>query len=312
MSLKLEKKLNLMAVSVSPAVLSRLKHYTGQVFSVHRHVVNMIGADSRIVALTDSTIGNTPNGVVINSGTDFRQINLKRDAAISADGCTLELGRVLSVDLRTAKKWSPEIRHSSDISPGGLINNRDQLLKLLRKWGKVGGIVGILGDMKTEGSFEQAVIANVRQPLEELLDSIAKDSLAEIPGLVGQLSGLGAGSTPAVDDCLAGIMVTLKAAAAGKGILALAMQSVRINDVNRLIVETSWERTTFFARELLSSAAEGEAAEKWEPLVVNALSGNADFQQALLESIAVGGTSGTDFAVGVYLAMRVLSQLLAA
>jgi len=163
------------------------------------------------------------------------------------------------------------------------------------------------------GRADPQVVAGRREALRRRLDTVppleppvaaAADglqrALAERDEYSARLAadglvGLGAGSTPAGDDVLAGVLV---ACSQLSGLLGTAAVEHLARRLGAHVRQRAAARTTALSATLLRHAARGDAAE---PVVgvVAALAGQRPLDPALDTLLALGHTSGADTARGL-------------
>ena len=117
-----------------------------------------------------------------------------------------------------------------------------------------------------------------------------------VPGAVAALVGRGGGLTPAGDDLLCGVLVTLR-----------AMRDSRSDRLARAIGQVAATQTTHVSAALLVHASRGECVPELAGLIA-ALDGRGDVRAAMRRLAAVGHTSGTSLAHGVLLAVATCTR----
>jgi hypothetical protein len=117
-----------------------------------------------------------------------------------------------------------------------------------------------------------------------------------VPGAVGALVGRGGGLTPAGDDLLCGVLVTLR-----------AMRDPRADRLARAIGQVAATQTTHVSAALLVHASRGECVPELAGLIA-ALDGRGDVRAAMQRLAAVGHSSGTSLAHGVLLAVATCTR----
>lgn len=139
------------------------------------------------------------------------------------------------------------------------------------------------------------------QPLEPMV-AAAVPALAAwlagrtIPGAVAALVGRGGGLTPAGDDLLCGVLVTLR-----------AMRDPRADRLARAIGQVAATQTTHVSAALLVHASRGECVPELAGLIA-ALDGRGDVRASMQRLAAVGHSSGTSLAHGVLLAVATCAR----
>jgi len=134
------------------------------------------------------------------------------------------------------------------------------------------------------------------QPLEPAVASAVAPLAAwlagrTVPGAVAALVGRGSGLTPAGDDLLGGVLVTLR-----------AMRDSRADRLARAIGQVAATQTTHVSAALLVHASRGECMPELAGLIA-ALDGRGDIRASMRRLLAVGHSSGSSLAHGVLLAL---------
>jgi hypothetical protein len=112
-----------------------------------------------------------------------------------------------------------------------------------------------------------------------------------LPGAVAALVGRGSGLTPAGDDLLGGVLVTLR-----------ALGDPRADRLARAIGQVAATQTTHVSAALLVHASRGECVPELAGLIA-ALDGRGDVGAAVRRLVMVGHSSGTALGHGVLLAV---------
>jgi Protein of unknown function (DUF2877) len=139
------------------------------------------------------------------------------------------------------------------------------------------------------------------QPLEPMV-ATAVPALAgwlagrTMPGAVSALVGRGSGLTPAGDDLLCGVLVTLR-----------AMRDPRADRLARAIGQVAATQTTHVSAALLVHASRGECVPELAGLIA-ALDGRGDVRASMQRLAVIGHSSGTSLAHGVLLAVATCTR----
>lgn len=134
---------------------------------------------------------------------------------------------------------------------------------------------------------------------------LAGDSAAVIEA-ADDLIGAGPGSTPAGDDLIAGVLVTLALLAPVNADAAVAHERIG-RPLARHTIQAARGRTTQLSVALLSSAAAGQPCGEVADLL-RALGGRIPLRPAVDALLAVGHTSGTELAHGVLAAVNAIAM----
>ncbi len=136
--------------------------------------------------------------------------------------------------------------------------------------------------------------------LSGVLLTIHARNYPEIRRSAANLVGLGAGLTPSADDILAGLIVSLRLAEENR--IAEGDHVARVVDE---ITSCVPNRTTALSEEFLMHAAVGEANEPVMDLLKRILTaGPGEVRSATRRLLAVGETSGTEIALGIWLGIQ--------
>lgn len=117
-----------------------------------------------------------------------------------------------------------------------------------------------------------------------------------VPGAVAAAVGRGTGLTPAGDDLLCGMLVTLR-----------ALHDRRADRLARAVGDVAATQTTHVSAALLVHASRGECVPELAGLIA-ALDGRGDLGAAVRRLVGVGHSSGTALAHGVVLALTTSAQ----
>jgi len=285
----------------------------GQLHSVFEHAVNCTFEESGWMTLLTEENAIGPMGLVVKA-PNFTNLAL-------IPGMKMEIGRGrlsipeagLTLQLKDVRGWSPKAEPVRD--PVGLAVKRNRLTAL-EKWilksGNMAGIANVL-------EYLELPDRRRKRPPETELNAYGQFALERIQAFAGVLAendgerigekvrgiiGFGPGLTPSGDDFLAGIgasMVYLK------GYYRLKKQTFSLP--LKLIADESRGRTTRVSEEMLTHLAKGMMPKRFMELQTALLSQNGPEMEVVLKELdSMGETSGTDHALGVFVAHCVLSS----
>lgn len=118
--------------------------------------------------------------------------------------------------------------------------------------------------------------------------------------------GRGPGATPAGDDVLAGLLLTLNRTAAGD-------RQNRVRRAGERVVAAASDRTTIVSTALLAQAVRGRASDRIEASLRALLTpdlSRTEWESAVLETADIGHTSGVDTIVGMLVVTLVVGPML--
>lgn len=285
----------------------------GQIHSVFDHAVNCTFKESGWMTILTEEAAIGPMGLVVKAQ------NLKSLTLVP--GMKLELGRNrivvseagLVLQTKGVPLWNPLPEVLKD--PVGLTEKRERLEKLekwIRKNGNLAGIANVLEYLElpdrsrklrpdTElNAFGQFALERI-QAFSEV---VAEPDMERVRERARGIIGFGPGLTPSGDDFLAGVGASLIYLSAyyrlkkktGMGML-------------KAISEEACGRTTRVSEEMLRHLAAGRMSKRVMDLQQSLLSQNGPEIGATLTEIGkMGETSGTDLALGVFVAHSVLAS----
>ncbi len=283
----------------------------GQLHSVFEHAVNCTFEEYGWMTLLTEESAIGPMGLVVKA-PDLKSLPL-------LPGMKMEIGRGrlsipeagITLQLKGVRSWSPQAEPIHE--PVGLVVKKDRLEKL-EKWilksGNLAGIANVLEYLElpdrsrklqpeTElNAFGQFALDRIQGFTAVLTETDAERIRDKIRGIIG----FGPGLTPSGDDFLAGVgasMIYLR------GYYRLKKQTFAIP--LQLILDESRGRTTRVSEEMLKNLAQGLMPKRFMDLQLALLSQCGPEMGSVLQELdRMGETSGTDHALGVFVAHWVL------
>jgi hypothetical protein len=126
-----------------------------------------------------------------------------------------------------------------------------------------------------------------------LRQALAANDLALTFDLINRLLGFGRGLTPSGDDCVMGLLLMLN-------------RWRRVNDwseLNRSVMDATYQRTTTISANLIECAADGQGDERLMKVVDGVVTGTPSVDECVDYVLAWGSSSGMDALVGMALAV---------
>ena len=259
----------LQAVSINAGLERALG--PGSVVALHRHTTTLETTDGAIITLAAPRLGNGPYAVLIEQrpwpvGTRF----------VPNGSTGLHLATGPALDWSGAARWM-----AADAAPTAppAIDNAHALAAALQHVPIEAGLLPIVLGRAPQSPIQRALARQAAPLIAALPDPVAARGLI----------GLGPGATPAGDDLLAGLLLTLH--------YAQRPEAAALRDVARAA------QTTRLGRALLDWAADGLAREPTLLLLRDLFSRPAAFSH--LETVLhYGATSGADLLAGILIGLR--------
>jgi len=256
--------------------------------------MNIVGK-STFISICHSTIGNGPFSISFSTSSDFsfdKEISINESVLMERGTIKVGTNHFL-MDLTSAKTYNPRIS-IKEANLSSLEYNFSVLLNLIRKKGNKKGLATVLDEIiDKEHSKVNTLSAFAAPYVRSLLDGIRTTNQLLITDGVKHLVGLGPGTTPAGDDFLTGLVLSLRA-------FSLTEKKNKYEALYSAIREISKTRTTRISREYMIYASYGFASERTKSLLECIYRDDiAALREATLRLLRIGETSGTDIATGI-------------
>lgn len=297
----------------------------GQVHSVFKNACN-IECEDLFITLLSKEKKMYPMSVILEDKeqVDFNVLNINRGLIFEfkkSEICCRE--KSLFITMNSVKKWSSSAETSiSNCSEQQLLENikiMGQGLIIHGKISDMGSLVSMLSLELPEFeavSFHECIFDKsfefIRLRFMKFIHALINADVDEISCMAQGVIGYGCGLTPAMDDFIGGLMITYIYM-----VNYYKLNPQQIYVFNSKIIRSSLYKTTRVSSEMLKHSSVGETNEAVQNLMAAILNFNNDsddenhenITKSLLEVIGCGETSGTDTALGIYVALRILTKL---
>ncbi|MBU3142991.1 DUF2877 domain-containing protein [Clostridium sp. CF012] len=297
----------------------------GHVHSVFKNACN-IECDELFITLLTEGKKMSPMSVIVDGGeqVDFKDLNITKGLIFEFSESKIYCTQVnLFITMNNAKKWSSLAEaNASGCSENQLLENIKIIEKGLRKLGKLDGM-GPLINMLAGKLPELQLVSFHECPFDKsfefivdrfmnFINDLIKVDMDGIGPAARTVIGFGCGLTPAMDDFISGVMITYIYMGS-----YYKLSQKRIYEFNSKIISSSLDKTTRVSSEMLKHSSAGETNEYVLNLMAVILNfdNNDDDEnhrriiKALIDAIGYGETSGTDTALGIYMGLRIMTNL---
>lgn len=297
----------------------------GQVHSVFKNACN-IECNDLFITLLSKGKKMSPMSVIVEGvkPVDFNELNITQ-------GLTFEFSeseiycteRNLFISMDNANKWCSRIEgKTSNCLEHQLLENINIMEKGLKTLGKhngMGPLVNMLSDELPEINlvpfYECAFDKRfefIKDRFMNFIHTVIKADVEAIGYVTQCVIGFGCGLTPSMDDFISGLMITYIYMGSYYN---LNLQ--QIYEFNNKIISLGLDKTTRVSSEMLKHSSVGEINEAVLNLMTAILNfddenhdeNHTSISKALIEVIGYGETSGTDTALGIYVALKILINL---
>lgn len=289
------------SISLSVANLVRAPGLRARVESVFAEACNLVTENGQRFSLVSDQIGNGPLNAVLSRGRAI--CILSPGDQVTGDGSWLFLPCGLRADLHQARRWDPYPDYPRlAFRPHCVAKHVASLRNTLPLEAPPASLAARPG-LSTQGAFgsrpAMALIqSRARRLTNGLLAAYRHRNLAGIQAHARQLTGLGAGLTPAGDDWLGGWLIGLHVRAAMEPD-GESRQPLPVATVGRTVVDAADGRTTGLSLAYLSAAACGAAPQIWHDFLYALVDADSDpVQRAAAGIMRHGATSGSDALAG--------------
>ncbi len=260
-----------------------------RIHSLYRQSVNLIDPRQGLMSVVLPSVGPGPFAIVTASADDsfggFSTLEIQ--SPIRLRGCRIQLGEV-QVEAASAEEWQPTPdwrRLGEELNEGRVL----QLAALLRQHAPPDSFAPLANGTYAEPdhTFQSKALRAAADPAKQLRNSLASGNVGEAVQAAKRLAGLGGGVTPSGDDYLQGAIHALWS----------RLDEQRARRIGVAIVGMAAPRTNAISGEWLKAASRGEAGEDWH-LLIRALASDRGVDEALIQLIHRGHTSGADALAG--------------
>lgn len=289
-----------------------------RVHSIFNNACNLITYQNDFIAILNSDKKIYPMSVVIDGkgNFDFKMLNIAQGMEF-----ILHKERIYNpntgfcIDVSKAERWNSEPDLNFNPIPfSDIERNIISLEKGIDIYGKFSFISTLVTSI--DGRHFNTNIRH-RDVLEEkykfiferfyeFIDFVIQNDIDEIPYSSKKLIGLGVGLTPSMDDFISGLMMSLVYLSKYYGFAASEAYNL-----NSQIIREGLKGTTRVSSEMLTFSSLGKGSELVKSLILSLLSETKEYiiLQKVKEVTAIGETSGTDTAFGVYVGFKIANNI---
>jgi len=293
----------------------------GYVHSVFKNACN-IECDNLFITLLSKGKKMSPMSVIVEGleQVDFNNLNIKRGLKFEFSKNEIYCSqRNLFIEINDACNWSSHAEmNTKNCSENQLLENIKILEQGLRTFGKLNGmgpLINMLGGKLPElkiATFNQYPFDKnfefIKDRFINFIYGVLKANVYEIGCRAESVIGFGCGLTPAMDDFISGLMISYIYMGS-----YYKLDDARIYEFNSKIIKSSLHKTTRVSSEMLKHSSVGETNEAVMDLmasILNVYDENVPIIiKALIEVIGYGETSGTDTVFGIYVGIKILTNL---
>ncbi|MFX1292990.1 MAG: DUF2877 domain-containing protein [Promethearchaeota archaeon] len=304
--------LNAQSIGLSANERIQIKGKIGLVHSIFQRVINIKVLENRLISLVGQEIGEGPLNILVDipNHINLSTIGIKSGDTVTRVGKSIVIGQnVIVILTKWTKLWEPKRKFQDSLQPlKTIMTNIDFMRDIALTSNHLGGLgelipfthINGLKDSNTEKlcPVSHLVLPNISSMLKAIKAGHSKDIIQ----ITKHLVGLGPGLTPAADDMLLGLMISMLYFSEN-----FKETSVDVKKINKDIISIISGRSTIISEEFLREASLGKVNEAIASLMENLLtSKQRDLENTVRKVLDLGGTSGVDIVFGVILGSHLM------
>lgn len=299
------------------AIVSK-KITKGRVHSVFNNACN-IETEHEFVTLLSRGKGMVPMGVLVDGReqVDFKKLNITQNMTFNfcVNGISSNEENIF-ISLEDAQLWFPGVMEIfPDCPEEEVLKNIKAVEMGLNTYGRLYGISPLVGLLDKEMPDIELSALHVFSPDKSFefigqrfinfMKTLAKGDIEGITEAAEGVIGFGPGLTPAMDDFICGIMISFIYLG-----YYYRLDISRIYEFNRRLISGGLSKTTRVSSEMLRHSAAGEANQAVRTLIQAIVNhhNEKNIIKALLSTIDLGETSGSDMALGIYTGCKIMTN----
>ncbi|KKM60707.1 hypothetical protein LCGC14_1539160 [marine sediment metagenome] len=304
--------LNAQSIGLSADDRIQIQGKIGLIHSIFQRVINITVLENQLISLVGQEVGQGPLNILVNipKHINLLTIGIKRGDIVTRVGESIVIGEnVIEISTQWTELWEPKRKFQTSLQPLKTIMANIEIMRdialasdHLSGLGELIPFTHINGlkDSKTEklGSVSHLALPHI----SSMLKAIKSGHSHDIIRITKHLVGLGPGLTPAADDMLLGLMISMLYISEN-----FNKTSIDVKKINKDIISIISGRTTIISEEFLREASVGKVNEAVASLMENLLtSRQREVENSVRKLLDLGGTSGTDTVLGVILGSHLM------
>ncbi len=279
----------------------------GWIHSIFERVINICIRGNSLISIVGKEIGNGPLNILVDVPPNINLLTagIKIGDLVTRSGDLITLGdNSLIISNKRAELWIPKRKYFVNLQPiNSIVTNLEFLRNLTVRDHPLIGINELISFTNLDG-IDQGPIHKLGTlsifalpHISSLLKAIKEGNLTNIDHISSKLVGLGSGLTPAADDILLGLMISMIYFSEN-----FPESSIDVKKINHTITSNVSGRTTFISQEFLRETSIGNVSEFVAILLEKLLtSDQQEVENSARKVLNLGGTSGVDIVFGIIL-----------
>lgn len=308
------KSLYLNAQSIGLTAYDRIQIQgkIGLIHSIFQRVINITVLGDRLISLVGQDVGQGSLNILVNipNHINLVTIGIKRGDIVTRVGDSILIGEnVIVILTQRTELWEPTRKFQANLQPLKTIMAN---IEVMREVALVSDHLSGLGELipftqinglKDSKTEKIGSVSNLALPhISSMLKAIKSGHSQDLKRVTKHLVGLGPGLTPAADDMLLGLMISMLYISEN-----FNQTIIDVKKINKDIISIISGRTTIISEEFLREASVGKVNEAVTSLMENLLtSRQRELENYVRNVLDLGGTSGTDTVFGIILGSHLM------
>lgn len=300
------------SIGVSADLRVKKQGKIGIIHSIFQRVINITVSENRLISIVGQEVGQGPLNILLNIPIklNLTTIGVKIGDIVTRIGGLIIIGEnLIKISISDVKLWKPNIDYQDNLQPlESILSNIDVLKDVTLTSGPLNGLGELIFFSQIDGfnvskTTKLGPVAFFASPyIVSLLKAIKSRCSQDIIKSTKNIVGLGPGLTPAGDDMLIGLMISMFYISAN-----FKETKYDVNQINKDIVSSISGRTTILSEEFIHEASIGNSNEAVVTLIENLLiSGPKELKISAKRILDLGATSGSDTVFGIILGFHLL------
>jgi len=304
--------LNAQSIGLSAYDRIQLQGKIGLIHSIFQRVINITVLEDRLISLVGQEVGQGPLNILVNipNHVNLVKIGIKMGDIVTRVGDSIVMGENVVVILtQRTELWEPTRKFQASLQPLKTIMAN---IEVMREVALVSDHLSGLGELipfthinglKDSKTEIIGLVSNLALPhISSMLKAIKSGHSQDLIRVTKHLVGLGPGLTPAADDMLLGLMISMLYISEN-----FNQTIIDVKKINKDIISIISGRTTIISEEFLREASVGKVNEAVASLMENLLtSRQRELENYVRNVLDLGGTSGTDTVFGIILGSHLM------
>ena len=304
--------LNAQSIGLSAADRIQIQGKIGLIHSIFQRVINITVLENRLISLVGQEVGQGPLNILVNIPyhINLLTIGIKKGDVVTRVSESIVIGEnAIVISTKWTELWEPKRKFQVRLLPLKIVMANIEIMRnialdsdYLSGLGELIPFTHISG-LKDSKAEKLGSVSHLAFPhISSMLKAIKSGHSHDITRITKKLVGLGPGLTPAADDMLLGLMISMLYISEN-----FNETSIDVKKINKDIISIISGRTTIISEEFLREASVGKVNKAVASLMENLLtSRQKEVENSVRNVLDLGGTSGTDTVFGVILGSHLM------